>query len=880
MATQAEIQQQYDNDKSQKILQLQTTFVGRTVQSAKQAGLLKNNVSVISTTVTADDFAPKLNPSILGKSDTENRNFILSTIRDGMIEKFSTNDSVFSYVILECICSITSIDSSKITLNYSIIERLYLKEQNSVTANEIFTGGGGVVKIELPNNSNAFSQLRKELSAFAYPVANITSNGRFDTYLQFVNTKLKVESIPQLDSLALAGFAVFSLGDYNGIFPKPDGLIETPTITTPTDTGVVVPSVPTDSVDVTGDSNLGSVTSPISTTPSTPTTPTSTGGIKYLSIEAVKDDDPGIRSETVPTAPIRYISVRAVTDEEVEASFRSGGLNAITTEQTAIRNTENPLKPTDGVNTVVAENEREEIERRTLAQIKAEEADALAKAQAKEKALSGPVGPNPDLKNGEIVAAGDKKDEPTSTPDNPIIQQNPNAVAKYFLEWHKTDGADENGIIYRGNSDAKPSNESNLLNKLVEKRYKNLFNFGKDLEKMFSGIKLESPIDIGLALNGIQVGLFNKNIPYMFGEGSEVHAAMILASTDNTIVQREDGGRGTYSNNANWGNEPFWCGYFTDFVLHTNTFYRSDNDRKSIIGTSSVYGKSGYYDKSPFNRIQNVDDSDIQTYQKNIRDYNKQLRARNKELNAKKAEEKANQKKLESAKKNKNSKPASLKKLEIQLQKTKGEIQAIQKNIASLDAVKKSNETALAAKTNINQNTLYNESNIVAVFYRGYHIAGDNSLTARGKELLQKIKSWPGGYIVTDTGHVEVLLHISPSGIIYSLGGNTGVTLRSYKGGDSVDVIKQRANPAPQKPDDTRNGYQYGFKISSSFGAWGGGGGNLYIVKRGTKIPYTKGIGVGVIKTETWKQYEEVVKSNNDITVSPMAYNLLHKIFV
>ena len=94
------------------------------------------------------------------------------------------------------------------------------------------------------------------------------------------------------------------------------------------------------------------------------------------------------------------------------------------------------------------------------------------------------------------------------------------------------------------------------------------------------------------------------------------------------------------------------------------------------------------------------------------------------------------------------------------------------------------------------------------------------------------------------------------------------------------DLLKQRANPTAEKPSDARNGYQYGFKTTSSPGSWASNGNDLYVVKRGTSKPYTKGIGIGLLKTPLWREYEKLISAGTDSTVSPMAYNIIKGIFV
>jgi hypothetical protein len=886
MATQAEIQQQYDNDKSQKILQLQTTFVGRTVQSAKQAGLLKNGISVISTTATADDFDPKINSSILGKSDTKNRGIILSTIRDGMIEKFSTNDGVFSYVILECICSITSIDSNKITLNYSIIERLYLKGQNSRTASEIFTGGGGLVKIEVPNNSNAFPQLRKELSAFAYPVANITSNGRFDTYLQFVNTKLKVESIPQLDSLALVGFAVFSLGDYNSIFPKPDGLIEEPTTPTPTGAGVVVPNVPTTSIDVTG-SNLNSTTSPISTTSPTSTTPTRSSGIKYLSIEAVKDDDLPIRSETDPTAPIRYISVRAVTDEEAEASFRSGGLSAITTQQTEIRNVENPIKPTDKVNNVVAENERIEIERRTLAQRQAEESDALVKAQSKEKLLSGPTGPNPDLKDGRTASIENKSTPiPEDKKPDKLNPEKTNTETPTFRSWIIKNPVNSGDKFIWNRSLLKespyPPDQKPPINENVgtPKNYKSLFDWGTSLSKFFSGYenKIQSPIDICLLMNPANVGGFNKNLPYLFEEGSEPHLLIVRAypgDKDKGVLGKSPAVRNKGKLDANWSENPYWCGLTVDFMLYGNGIYRSDEKNLPIAGTGDVdSSKTAYFFNSPVNAFdKSVDaqknaitklDGDILSKKKSISSIDNSLKDTKTGLYGQRTKLTGDLTRIQAdllvdptpkLEKTERTKKIQLDKVESDIRNKETKKESLLLEITELEKRREEIRNKPIGK--------YIPTNDVIKLQNGIHFTKNKGFTEEGLELWSIMKDWPGAYIVRRdvgkegkiSGHTEVVLHIDKRAIMYTIFGNS-----SYG-------------------DGSRNGTTLGFKRYDTISDFGS---TLYIVKRGTKKPYTNGIGVSLKKTELYDEYVERIQSKDKklgiTNTKQSAYNLLRDI--
>ena len=183
-----------------------------------------------------------------------------------------------------------------------------------------------------------------------------------------------------------------------------------------------------------------------------------------------------------------------------------------------------------------------------------------------------------------------------------------------------------------------------------------------------------------------------------------------------------------------------------------------------------------------------------------------------------------------------------------EIESSKEKITSIDKEI---DSLKKQKESIINSPS-----TEYVETNNVARFSKGIHW-NDSGLTPKGKELWGKIKMWHGGYIVRrqpgeKSGHVETLLHFSPSGELYTIGGNTGLA------------------------NSDGNGSEYGFKYYSSISVFNGSHELFFVVKRGTKSPYTNGIGVTVKQTDMYKKY--VKDLDTDKELNPAAYNVLRNI--
>ena len=877
MATQEEIIQQYQEDRNRKLLQLQNTLSSRVAQSAKENAAIIDDVSIISTISVADDFMEK--ERILSYQNGKDSKFPVD-LRNKFVTKNSTPSEPFVYLSIFP----TVLSLSEDSVNVTISQVLFFRNAGGTDEN-IENVRSSPKKIEI----DSFGDLNKEFSSYSFPFEINFITGRYKKYLDVANDKLKSIGVnTTLESFPILVYSQILIPDgtqtsqFSKVFPKPEGYVVGPSIPS-VPNAPSVPDVPT----VPDSTITGTIPTSIPSTPNVPSVPT---GVtekpdKYLSIEAVKDDDPVIETSSTGS---NVISLRFIDDNEVNDYYSSSELNTIKTKTAESKQNQPPVNPIGDKNPIVVKNEKKNVETKTAAQKRGEDSDSIVKEKPKQKSSTSPSKGNPKLSDGK-EADRDEKTESGNKKEPPPITKNEKPLAKTFLEWHKSEGRDPSGIIYRGNTDKKytgsPDNV-NITDGLVESRYKNLFDFGSNLKKLFGDLEFNSPIDVALALNGIQVGLFNKQIPYTFVEGSEVQSAIIPRTA---IVREESGGLGTVNNNANWGNEPYWCGYFTNFVLFNNGRYESDKSLSDIAATNYVYRDGGYYDKSPFNVIIETEQTEIKRITKDTVELKRSLSKDgwNSKLEEKKKKEESTRKSLQKYIDNTPTTEVNdpkLKQLQTNYNQAKGELDAVQKTVDDINSKIKANEAALNQKQS-NINSTFDPNNNVALFQYGYHISLDGSLTTRGRDLWERIKDWKGAYIVKREekgGHVEVLLHFSKSGKIYTLGGNTGITLTGKDlTSKDIDELKRRANPSAEKPGTVdRNGYQYGFKITSSPGSWAGNGNDLYVVKRGTSKPYTKGIGIGLLKTTLWREYEKLISAGTDSTVSPMAYNLIKGIFV
>ena len=550
-------------------------------------------------------------------------------------------------------------------------------------------------------------------------------------------------------------------------------------------------------------------------------------------------------------------------------------------------------------NPIVVSNEKQEKDKRTEAQRLAEEADSLTKETPKEKSSTGASGPNPNLKDGKTAKQEENLD-PIPEDKKPEEIKSPNkSSVKTFGEWVVVNKVDSGGIIYRGVKDrpyTKPGISKLINGQLVPHKkegtpprivldpskspisppsvdygkvhmYKSLFNFGNDLKSIFSGFKIESPIDVALLMNTPIVGQFNKKWPYLFGEGSEIHLAMTRAAS---VEFESKGGFGTFnlidetnSADANWASNPHWCGLCTNFMLFSNGIYKSDDEPKNIVATGAV---EGYYNKSPFNSDPRPGKQSISSieskYTKDINLKKKTISSNEAIIKTKEDQLKIEQKKAEKKEQNYINNTDTT---EISQEKIKSFYVMVESIKALIDSKKNINanlqleieELELKKENeikNLNISSGIDENGTVALFYRGVHW-NSNTLTSAGIELWEKIKLWPGGYIVRrkageTSGHVETLLCFTKTGLLYTIGGNTGLN------------------------DASGNGSQYGFKLYDSISSFCKNGEfeQFYVVKRGVKTPYTNGIGVSVKKTELYNKYVSDLQKKDE-TLSSIAYN-------
>ena len=895
MATREEILSKYEDDKEDKNVQLQTVLSSRIGQLAKEnsAGINNTNVKIIGqifTPIFSFHRSTPLIRSTIRRSNLAVKSELEKEFQRLAISDFENTDGEpDAYILVEC----RLYQQSSVKFQVTVEESVYLR----LPGERIFSKISGVLSfgrsesIVLSSESNGFEELKLKLSGISYPIESLVSNRRFEIYNQEVNINLENKKLPPIGPMPILVYSIFQLQDFSTIFPKPDGLDtppsvpETPSVPTPPSVPET-PSVPTPpSVPETPS---------VPDVPSTPTPPTNAK--KYLSIESIKDDDPVIETQTTSS---QVISLRFIDDDQDDQYYSRNELTPIKTETVSNKQGDLPNKPLGDKNPIVVSNEKQEKDKRTEAQRLAEEADSLTKETPKEKSSTGASGPNPNLKDGKTAKQEENLD-PIPEDKKPEEIKSPNkSSVKTFGEWVVVNKVDSGGIIYRGVKDrpyTKPGISKLINGQLVPHKkegtpprivldpskspisppsvdygkvhmYKSLFNFGNDLKSIFSGFKIESPIDVALLMNTEIVGQFNKKWPYLFGEGSEIHLAMTRAAS---VEFESKGGFGTFnliddtnSADANWASNPHWCGLCTNFMLFSNGIYKSDDEPKNIVATGAV---EGYYNKSPFNSDPRPGKQSISSieskYTKDINLKKKTISSNEAIIKTKEDQLKIEQKKAEKKEQNYINNTDTT---EISQEKIKSFYVMVESIKALIDSKKNINanlqleieELELKKENeikNLNISSGIDENGTVALFYRGVHW-NSNTLTSAGIELWEKIKLWPGGYIVRrkageTSGHVETLLCFTKTGLLYTIGGNTGLN------------------------DASGNGSQYGFKLYDSISSFCKNGEfeQFYVVKRGVKTPYTNGIGVSVKKTELYNKYVSDLQKKDE-TLSSIAYN-------
>jgi hypothetical protein len=908
MATREELAEKYRKDRKEKILKLQGIFSSQITQEVKrysklqisdpERGLIDS--SYISAFYTANDFYPKdeLLWDFLNLPTSQRG----SKIRKDFQDKLSNKDEPFGYLLLTGYCGISQTGTfinKKFSLNVGVFETSYLKlpnETNPSLIESIRTDYNTIV-------AESYQELSKALSSLSYPISQINENKGFSKHIESINEELEGTNFLEISSIPVIVNSFIDIpdgtnegvrGEFNNIFPKPEGwdeLFGTPQ--NPGTTGVsgVAGVAGTTGVSgvagvagttgVSGVAGVAGTTGVIGTTEevnnqttdsgqtnATPQAGTSGNTRKYLSIEAVKDDEIVIRTEN--TGSSNYLSTVFLQDDPVvEDYYSESQIKQIQTEKVNSQS-KDKVQPGSEVNKEVVNKEIEQKKQETEAQRKSEESDALEKKQVKEKSNGVPDGSNPDLPEGKTVKIEEKsKPIPEDKKPKAMTQIPPRALT--FIKWMNSVGKDPtNGIFFRGiSAKLHPKNSQPPIDfGSTESRFKNLFSFGSQLDKIFKGYTVESPIDAALLMNSGGVGRFNKNWPYMFGEGSEIHAAITRARS---VVKESQGGIGSFASvidhpdeiDTNWAANPFWCGLCTNFMLYSNSKYSSDSNPVDITNTRNA---PTLYSKSPFNIFGERLDSRKKKLQNDISSKKGTISGNNSSIKTKKTsleKEKQNAEKNEANYRD-NTDPTKYnqKKIDgfyIKVKNLEREIQNLENANKKLeDDIKEYQSELDSISKNSSSGTVYNENNVVALFENGFHWT-TKGFTEAGKQLWDKIKNWPGAFVVrrpdgNGSGHVETLLHFSPTGEIYTIGGNTGL--------DNSDG----------------NGEEYGFKKYTGIHDFNGKIPYFFVHRRGDAKPYTNGIGFSVKQTETYKKYVNDLQVKKDKELNPAAFNILRNI--
>lgn len=203
----------------------------------------------------------------------------------------------------------------------------------------------------------------------------------------------------------------------------------------------------------------------------------------------------------------------------------------------------------------------------------------------------------------------------------------------------------------------------------------------------------------------------------------------------------------------------------------------------------------------------------------------------------------------------------------------KKEVSDLESEIPTLEQELKDKTAELEELRKKGAPKLYNENGNIAKLEKDKHFTvtvdakgnvTGGAMTDLGRNLIESIKDWPGAYLVCNgggNGHVEVLLHVknNKDGNAYTIGGNTSVSFNSNE----------------------REGDTYGFKSVTlpKFSR----GLNLFIIKRGTKVPYTNGIGVSVKRTALLSKYiaaataTDSTNPNFDPEIDNAAFNMVFR---
>jgi hypothetical protein len=573
------------------------------------------------------------------------------------------------------------------------------------------------------------------------------------------------------------------------------------------------------------------------------------------------------------------VSGRKETATEPESQVTTVNQNGNTEVPASQRGTETPSPPTTGTNNFVARNQKTQLEKEnTIVQRINElvqtlvDPTSIQKEKAKLKATPSPLKSNSGLPDGKTAEV--EKNTRENNPDAKSTPSKPAPALKPFGTWKsEPENKDtSNGIYFRKTIEKK----SGITTNIEPQRYKNLFNYGEDVEKMFAGTpKPESPYDVALLLNPVQAGIVNKNIPYTFEEGCEIHATITRNGygTD-SIGKKQEGGEGT-AGNTNWGYQPFWCGIWVNYCLQQNTNgYEADKDFKNISGCGYAIGM---YKQNPVNvdacfAIFEADEEQA----KKGRLWNRKKELEFLDDNAQPIPNTKTPTPWGSAIANarwegsipyykeclrqNNAGTGKWPDPQKKLNEAIAELNDVNTKIRELDAKlpsliskrTESREKYGPKNTNFEK---WNPKGDGIILYEGITHIG-NKWTERGKLIFEVLKQWPGAFI-TNLDHVEILLAVNNAGQGLFLGGNTGVT--SNLSGKQL-----------------RNGDQFGIK-AGNIRNWGGKE-ITFIIKRGEKNPWTVGgLGGTLKKTPVFLEYENRLLVEKDTSLINSFYDEITK---
>lgn len=163
-----------------------------------------------------------------------------------------------------------------------------------------------------------------------------------------------------------------------------------------------------------------------------------------------------------------------------------------------------------------------------------------------------------------------------------------------------------------------------------------------------------------------------------------------------------------------------------------------------------------------------------------------------------------------------------------------------------------SDQESLSFDELVGRNTDPQFSDIVS-FKKGIHF-GTSGWTQRGIEVLDSIKRWPGGLIYHDN-HVEVLLHMSKNNGIITCAGNVSLPGEGRGVVDSNFVGIKSYKFLTQFTDENQ----------------------VFVIKRGTNMAYTNGLGISIKRTSIFDEYEQRLR-NRDQLLTSKAFDLLQDV--